>query len=156
MITFQEITRQNWRETLTLGVHPDQQRFIADYSPIVLVGLAKAYIRPLGLMWLPYVIYADERMVGFIELAFEPDSIDNYWLFHFFIDQRYQGQGYGKSALKMFINWVKEMHPVCQSISLTMHPENSQAEYLYTSIGFRATGEKAFGEPIYRFSLKQG
>ena len=77
-ITFQEVTGQNWREALTLLVQPHQQRFISDYSPIALLGLAKAYIRPFELVWLPYAIYANGQMVGFVELAFEPGSTDNY------------------------------------------------------------------------------
>ena len=39
-----------------LSVHPEQQRFIADHEPIAAIALAKAYIRPDGLVWLPYVI----------------------------------------------------------------------------------------------------
>jgi diamine N-acetyltransferase len=155
IITFQEVTSQNWRETLTLLVQPHQQRFIAEYSPVALVALAKAYIRPFGLVWRPYAIYADGHMIGFVELAFEPDSADNYWIYHFFIDQRYQGQGYGKSAISLFINEVKEIHPACQSIQLTVHPENTQAQHLYTNAGFRATGEEAFGEPVYCLSLER-
>jgi len=67
-------THANWRATLSLAVHPEQQRFIADYTPIAAIALAKAYIRLDGLVWLPYAIYADAEIVGLIELAYEPDS----------------------------------------------------------------------------------
>ena len=102
-----EVTRENWRDALRLAVYPDQQHFVADYVPIAAIALAKAYIRPEGLVWVPYVFYVNRDMVGFTELAYEPDSLDNYWLRHFFIDYHYQGQGYGKKALQLFIQFSK-------------------------------------------------
>ncbi len=50
-ISLQEVTAANWRATLNLRVHPEQQRFIADCTPIAAIVLAKAYIRPGGLLW---------------------------------------------------------------------------------------------------------
>jgi diamine N-acetyltransferase len=87
-LTLREVTRENWRATLDLAVCSEQQRFIADYVPIAAIALAKAYIRPDGLIWIPYAFYADITMVGCTELACEPGSSENYWLFHFFIDFR--------------------------------------------------------------------
>src|SRR5579872_1481542 len=57
-LTMREVTRENWRATLRLAVHPEQQRFIADTVPIAAIALAKAYNRPGGLLWLPYAFYA--------------------------------------------------------------------------------------------------
>ena len=94
-LSLREVTQENWRATLGLAVFPEQQRFIADYVPIAAIALAKAYIRPGGLVWVPYAFYAATEMVGFTELAYEPGSPDNYWIFHFFIDHHYQGRGYG-------------------------------------------------------------
>lgn len=54
-IRLEAVTRDNWRRALELGVAPGQQRFIADYAPIALVVLAKAYVRPGGRLWLPYI-----------------------------------------------------------------------------------------------------
>ena len=153
LITLRELARENWREALQLSVHPDQQRFVADYAPIVLIGLAKAYVRPLGLVWLPYAIYAGHEMVGFVELALEPDSTDEYWMYHFFIDARYQGQGYGKLALAAFIEHVERNYPEARSINLTLHPENAVAHRLYTAAGFARTKYETYGEPLFRLQL---
>src|SRR6185437_12182649 len=105
-ISVAEVTQANWRATLSLGVAPEQQRFIANYAPIAMLALAKAYIRPGGLIWTPYAVFAhdtgamddapadaDGVIVGFTTLAYAPESADEYWLYHFFIDQRYQGRG---------------------------------------------------------------
>jgi diamine N-acetyltransferase len=162
-ISVAEVTQANWRATLSLGVAPEQQRFIAEYAPIAMLALAKAYIRPGGLIWTPYAFFAhdteamgdaptapDGVMVGFTTLAYAPESADNYWLFHFFIDQRYQGRGYGALALDQLLALIRELHPHCRAIQLTAHPENLRAHSLYTRAGFCATGELLDGEPRYR------
>jgi diamine N-acetyltransferase len=152
-ISLRDVSRENWRDTLGLTVHPHQQRFIADYVPIAALALAKAYIRPGGLLWAPFAIYADQQLVGFIELACDPDSRQRYWVYHFFIDRAYQGKGYGKDALQVFIQTVQARYPSCQQINLTVHPENSGAQHVYTSVGFRPTGAEQDGEPVYTLQL---
>ena len=158
-VTIAEVTRANWRATLALGVAPEQQRFIAAYAPIAALGLAKAYIRPCGFIWTPYAFYAHDEtaepegeLVGFTMLAYTPESADDYWLFHFFIDQRFQGRGYGALALQQLIAHLRVTHPHSRALQLTVHPENARAQRLYTRAGFRPTGETLDGEP--RFSLR--
>ena len=153
-LSLREVTRENWRATLSLAVFPEQQRFIAAFVPIAAIALAKAYIRPGGLIWVPYAFYADTEMVGFTELAYEPESVDNYWIFHFFIDHHYQGQGYGKEALRLFLQFIRDHHPQCQALQLTVHPENEHAQRLYSGVGFQATGATLSDEPVYQLSLK--
>ena len=153
-LSLQEVTRENWRAALGLAVFPEQQRFIAEAVPIAALVLAKAYIRPGGLVWVPYAFYAEQEMVGLTELAYEPASLDNYWIFHFFIDRHYQGQGYGKRAMRLLLHFIREHHPECQALQLTVHPENERAQHLYTGVGFRPTGAVSSGEPVYRLPLK--
>jgi diamine N-acetyltransferase len=152
-LLLREITRENWRDALQLSVHPEQQRFIAAYVPIAAIALAKAYVRPGGLVWIPYAFYTPAEMIGLTELAYEPESIENYWLFHFFIDQRYQGQGYGKQALRLFLQFLREHHTRCKALHLTVHPENDRAQHLYTHVGFRPTGEEVDHELVYKLAL---
>ena len=152
-ITIREVTRDNWQAALRLVVHSEQQRFIADYTPIAAIALAKAYIRPGGLNWVPYAFYAGITMIGFAELAYEPGSVESYWLFHFFIDSHFQGQGYGKQALQTLLHFIKAQLVECRAIYITVHPENERAIRLYTNAGFQATGEERWEEPVYRFNL---
>jgi len=149
-----EVTRENWRATLQLAVDSEQQRFVAASIPITAIALAKAYIRPKGLTWIPYAFYVAGDIIGFTELAYEPASVENYWLFHFFIDHCYQGRGYGKQALRLFIQFLKENHAQCEALQLTVHPENDRAQRLYKSIGFRPTGAEIDDEPAYKLTLK--
>ncbi len=156
MISMREVTQENWRATLELAVFPEQQRFIADYTPITAIALAKAYIRPAGLVWIPYAFYKDDEMIGFTELAYEPESLEDYWIFHFFIDYRYQRRGYGKEALHTFFRFIRDHYPQCQAIQLTVHPENEVAKRLYTGVGFRETERELMGEPVYKLNMMAG
>ncbi len=162
-VTLRPVTRENWQEALRLAVRPEQQRFVAGYAPIALLGLAKAYVRPGGVSWEPYAIYASgaeesgqeasEAMVGFVELAYAPGSADEYWVFHCFIDARFQGRGYGRAGLTRLIELVAREHLAARTLRLVVHPENTAAQRLYTSAGFRPTGAERWGEPAYRLAL---
>jgi diamine N-acetyltransferase len=153
-VSLRGVTLENWRATLRLAVHPDQQRFVAEYAPIAAIALAKAYLRPGGAIWLPYAIYAGSTLVGFTALAYEPASSEEYWIFHFFIDERYQGRGYGKAALERFVALLSREHPQCAMLQLVVHPENHQAQALYTKAGFVPAGVERWGEPVYRLKLR--
>jgi len=153
-LSLHEVPHKNWRAALRPTVHPEQQRFVAGYAPIALLALAKAYIRPAGLTWTPYAFYRAEEMIGFTALAYELGSSENYWLGHFFIDHRYQGQGYGNQALRLFLQFLREHHPQCEALQLAVHPENERAQHLYKSVGFQPTGEELDEEPIYKLTFK--
>lgn len=153
-VTLQPITRHNWRAALSLTLPPEQQRFVADYAPVVLIGLAKAYVGALGLTWLPYGIFAGENLVGFVALAYPPANQQECWIFHFFIDQQSQGKGIGKRALQAIIELVRTAFPDCRTVRLTVHPENTIAQALYTKAGFTSTGEQAFDEPLYQLVIR--
>lgn len=155
-IKFEPVTEANWRAALTLAVRPDQQRFVADTAPIAAIVLAKAFIRPGGKLWQPYAIYADTALIGLIALAFTHGSADDYWIYHFFIDHRYQGQGYGRLSLSAFLHLVGEHYPACRALQLTVHPENHLSQRLYTGAGFQPTGVEWSGEPVYRYQLPDG
>lgn len=157
-VSVAEVTRANWRDALGLAVAPEQQRFIANYAPVAALGLAKAYIRPGGLIWTPYAFYAHDlasaagaegALIGFAMLAHVPEPASVCWIFHFFIDQRYQGRGYGALALRALLALIRQRLPDCSTVQLTVHPENLRAQRLYRSAGFRETGELLDGEPLY-------
>lgn len=154
VITLKLVDESNWRQALTLAVLPAQQHFVADHHPVVAIALAKAYIRPGGLNWLPYAIYANQQMVGFVEIVLDRHQPDDCWVFHFFIDQQYQGQGYGRMAMEQLITNLKQLEPACTGISLVVHPENTTAQLFYRRMGFSPTGNERWGEPIYRLHFR--
>jgi diamine N-acetyltransferase len=153
MLHLHLVDESNWREAMGLAVRPEQQRFIADNQPIVAIALAKAYIRPGGLRWLPYAIYDDAQMVGFVEITVAENGRSPCWLYHFFIDYRYQQQGYGQAALVTLLELIRQEHPLIPSVQLVVHPENAAARRLYERLGFQRTGEEKWGEFVYRLDM---
>jgi diamine N-acetyltransferase len=148
-----EVTRQNWRRTLDLSVTPEQQHFLAGHSPVALVGLAKAHVHDLGYDWTGLLFSREGDAVGFAMVAHDPANAVDQWIFHFFIDSRFQRKGLGYAALGETINHIRTTHPNCRRTYLTVHPENLPAQKLYEKAGFRRTDEERFGEPVYLLSL---
>jgi diamine N-acetyltransferase len=56
------------------------------------------------------------------------------------IDKKYQGKGYGKAAMREFINFAKK-NPECKTLITSFVPGNDSAEKLYRDYGFTPNGE---------------
>lgn len=97
MIELKPVNRGNWEEAVRLKVKKEQEHLV----PAVAVSLAKVYIKPdgNGVVYLPFAIYAEGIMAGFIIHAYEEHSDNMYWINGFLIDEQHQGKGYGKKAV---------------------------------------------------------
>jgi diamine N-acetyltransferase len=152
-VTLEPITRHNWREATALELHAHQTPYVADQVAPATLALAKAYVRPAGLPVLPYGVCDGPLMVGFLMLAYEPGTPDNYWLSHFYVDRRYQGRGYGAAALEALVALLRQEHPGCRALHLTVHGDNVPARKLYERAGFVDTRARSYGEHVYRLAL---
>ncbi|UOB81509.1 GNAT family N-acetyltransferase [Bacillus sp. ZJS3] len=142
------VTRENWEDALKLQVKKDQRKFV----PSVAVSLAKVYIKPDGdnVEYMPFAIYDGELMVGFVMHAVIKETADMYWINGFIIDQKQQGNGYGKAALQESIHLIKNTFKACKEIRLTVHKDNISAKKLYERYGFQSLGHDYDGEQVYR------
>lgn len=103
----------------------------------------------------PFVIYSDGIAVGFAMFAFEldyTDPNDRYWLWRFMIDEKYQGHGYGKEALKHIISYFRENG--ASNIRLSTKDSNVNAIHLYQSFGFVPNGDMNDGEVVFELNLQ--
>lgn len=101
----------------------------------------------------PFVIYSDGIAVSFTMFAFEPDykdPDDRHWLWRFMIDEKYQGQGYGKEALKHIISYFKENG--ASNMRLSTKESDINAIHLYQSLGFAPNGEMNDGEIVFELN----
>jgi len=126
-------TKDNYDQALGLSVHKDQEAFV----PTVQESLAHAYIKPWDEAFDPYLLEEDGQLIGGFYISYTPNSLDNYWLGGFFIDKSYQGQGYGKKALSMIIDFIKVTYKPIEVLSLTVEAHNHRAMDLYQSFGFQ-------------------
>ncbi|KON87737.1 GCN5 family acetyltransferase [Sporosarcina globispora] len=150
-IQLEPVTRDNWEEAIKLKVKESQR----DFVPSSAVSLAKVYIKPDGdeVEYIPFSIYDNDKMVGFIMYAYEPGTVNMYWINGFFIDEKYQGMGYGRAALAEMISWIKTKFSKCEEIRLTVHKDNHYARNLYKNFSFSPSGEIWGEEEVYYFSV---
>lgn len=148
-VNLKRITSENWREALRLSVNIEQRKFVAAVTPPVAIALAKAYIKPDDRLVEPSGIYHQNKMVGFFNLHYTPDSKEDFWLFHFFIDKRFQRKGLGSAAMEVLIKHIKGTHPSCHRIRLTVHSENDMGKNFYTGLGFTDDHILTYGELTY-------
>ena len=68
-------------------------------------------------------------------------DIPEYDIWHMMIDESQQGKGYGKAALKLLLDYIKDK-PFGDSdrVALTCNKDNTVALELYKSMGFELTG----------------
>lgn len=146
------VTRENWEEALNLKIKHSQSRFV----PTVAVSLAKVYIKPDGenVAYIPFAIYDNDTIVGFIMHAYEEKTTDMYWINGFIIDERYQGRGYGKAALSEMVKWINTKFEKCKEIRLTVNKDNDHARELYRNFGFLPTGVIWGEEEVWYFSIR--
>ncbi|EOP88382.1 GNAT family N-acetyltransferase [Bacillus thuringiensis] len=147
------VTRANWEDAFKLQVKKDQRKFV----PSVAVSLAKVYIKPDGdhVEYIPFAIYDGELMVGFVMHAVIKETTDMYWINGFIIDQKQQGNGYGKAALQESVYLIKNTYKACKEIRLTVHKDNISARKLYECYGFQSLGHDYDGEQVYRLFVNQ-
>ncbi len=161
MIRLEEINGKNVWDILKLRVSDAQRSFVAPND----VSIIEAYIAVThhGKAF-PFGIYDDETPVGFCMIGFGADdewedapavAAYNYNLWRFMIDERYQGKGYGRAAMKQILDYIaSEPCGHAEYCWLSYEPENAAAKALYASFGFRETGERDGGEAIATLKLK--
>lgn len=139
------ITRANWRRAAAIRVADGQLRFIADYEPVALVILSKAFVRVAEVDWWPYLIEDAGTAVGVVALADRRDLSAEVAIFHLLIDAEQQRRGYGRAALRCIIELARGLER-CDRLRLTVHHENEAAIALYTAEGFTVDGVDADDE----------
>ena len=154
MIHLEKITYENFEEIFELKIKKSQYPFVASN----LFSIAEAYVTETnGGHVFPFAIYNDEKLVGFIQLAYgenaDQDGVsvekDNYEVWRLMIDKRYQGKGYGKAALKLALDFIKTWPcGKAEYCWISYEPENEVAKNLYASLGFEETGEMCDDEVV--------
>ena len=132
MIKLCEITKDNLDEVLALNVSEHQKGFVSSTA----ASLAQAYVyRDTAF---PFAVYADNILVGFIMLGYY-EARNQYTLWKFLIDKKYQNKGYGKEALKQGILYLRNTFDA-KEIYTGVSTGNEQAKHVYKSLGFVETG----------------
>lgn len=95
MIRLEDIDGGNWRTPLR--VSKEQEQYVANSTTILARAYAYRNTRSQALL-----IYEDDTPVG-MAMYHDEDSMGAYIFSEIFIDERFQGKGYGRAATKLVI-----------------------------------------------------
>ncbi len=139
MIKLKTVGTDNWR--LGLTVSQEQKRFVSDSAKILARAYAYREHRSRA-----YVVYNDDVPVGMV-MYYDCEELDAYDFSQLFIDERYQGQGFGKAAAQMILDEMKSDGKY-KKVILCYIDGNKAAKNMYRSLGFYPTGERDGDEII--------
>ena len=145
MLHLETVTPDNWR--LGLSVRDDQRCFVSDSAGILARAYAYRDSRSQA-----FVIYHDETPVG-MAMYYDYEPENGYDFSQFFIDQRYQGQGFGYKAAKMILQKMQSDGKY-DKVYLCYVDGDDAAKNLYQKLGFRHTGEADGDEIIMEMNLR--
>ena len=144
MIHLEEITPDNWREELK--VSKEQERYVSDAMKI----LARAYAFRNQRSY-ACSIYEEGEPIG-MALYYDCDELQAYDFSQLFIDERYQGRGFGKEAAKLILDRMKKDGKYSEVV-LCYIEGNKAAKEMYEKLGFYHTGEADEDEIVMRKKL---
>lgn len=154
MIHLEKLNYDNFDDVFDLEIKEEQYPFVASNC----FSVAEAYVTLInGGKVFPFAIYNDDTLIGFIQIGYGPNADqdgvsvekDNYEIWRFMIDKKFQGNGYGKEALKLALDFIRTWP--CGKANLcwlSYEPENVVAKNLYLSLGFEETSEMCDDEVV--------
>ncbi len=145
MIKLATIDPDNWR--LDLKVSEEQKGLVSDSMKLLARAYAYRKSRSNAV-----VIYNDSIPVG-MALYYDCDEIDAYDFSQLFIDERYQGNGFGIEAAKQILNEMKNDGKY-DKVILCYIDGNEVAKNMYEKLGFHLTGECDGNEVVIEKALR--
>jgi diamine N-acetyltransferase len=150
-VSLREITSDTLYPILKLKVAPHQEDFVAPNA----YSISEAHFSERA--WFR-AIYADETPVGFVMLE-EPDpkaeaGADEacYFLWRLMIAADHQGKGFGRRAMALVIDHVRD-RTAGPALFTSYVPEERGPGDFYRKLGFVETGEMDGGEVVTRLPL---
>ena len=130
MVHLVDIDGGNWR--VPLKVSKAQELYVANSTTILARAYAYRNSRSCASL-----IYEDETPIGMI-LYHDEDTLDAYIFSEIFIDEKFQGKGYGRAATKLVLDNMKKDGKY-NKVILCYIDGNKAAQKLYQGFGFVET-----------------
>jgi diamine N-acetyltransferase len=152
-VSLREITDQNHEAVVALRIAASQEGYVSSVED----SLAEARDTPEGNPWYR-AIYAGDQPVGFVMLSWNvtpdpPRIIGPWFLWKLLIDERYQGRGYGREAVRLVAGIARDQG--ASELLSSYVPGERSPESFYRQIGFVPTGEQdEKGETVIALRLR--
>jgi diamine N-acetyltransferase len=150
LVSLREITDENRARVGGLRVSVAQTRFVDGVEE----SIAQAAETPQANPWYR-AIYAGNEPVGFVMLSWDvtpsPGILGPWFLWRLLIDERHQGRGYGRAALKQTVDLVRDAGGT--ELLTSYVPGEGGPWPFYERFGFVPTGELDGVEIVLRLDL---
>ena len=135
-VTLREITSENLHAILDLSVADHQ---LEAYPRSNAYSITEAHFpSDDDPVWLR-AIYAGETPVGFMMTSEAPDQ-GTYFLWRLMVDRRFQGSGFGRSAVQLLIERIRRTDNPTALITSHLQ-QDANAGRFYERLGFTYTGD---------------
>jgi diamine N-acetyltransferase len=144
MISLRPIDEANRPAVEALDVSPQQRGFVSNAAD----SIREAVREPDGRAQY-WAIYSNETPVGFVMISDDvgaPGYFPQY-LWKLFVDERYQGRGYGRATLDAIADYFRRRPEVKIMRTSCGQGEGSPLGF-YEHFGFEQTGEIVFDNEI--------
>lgn len=139
------IDQHNYRQACCLSVTPKQSGYLSS-APMI---LARAYAYRHKNSEVSLIEEGTDKL-GLV-MTRETDLGTTVILDQFFIDQRFQGRGYGRKAMELLLQSLRERR--LKRVVLCYREADQAAARLYRSLGFTETGERDDDEILMELIL---
>ncbi|MCR4711913.1 MAG: GNAT family N-acetyltransferase [Clostridia bacterium] len=112
MLKLEKVNGKNVWDILSLKVAESQKEYVASND----TSIIEAYTAITGNGYaFPFGIYDNDTPVGFLMVGYDTDDYwddapaianGNYNIWRLMIDERYQGRGYGREAVRLALDFV--------------------------------------------------
>lgn len=148
MIRLIDVTEENWLDVIFLSTSKDMPTICEEFVASNALSLVQAQFEKT---WTTKAIEKDGKIIGFTMYGFAKKQ-GYYELCRVMIDNKFQGNGYGKESIKLVIEEMKKIED-CKKIYLSTDPENKRGKQLYEKLGFIDTGKFVNQEELYVLSV---
>lgn len=142
MVHLEEITTRNYRQCCSLQISEEQKNNRSVASNVAILARAYAYRQQGGCA---LAIYNDSEMVGLLMYRHLDEAPACYILDQFMIDARFQSRGYGKAALGLLVEKLRDEGRYAK-VELGCSRENTAAIRFYQHCGFYFSGDDSADE----------
>jgi diamine N-acetyltransferase len=152
-VSLREITDQNREAVVALRIGASQEGYVSSVAD----SIEEAHGTPEGNPWYR-AVYANDQPVGFVMLSWNvtpdpPRIIGPWFLWKLLVDERYQGCGYGREAVRLVAGIARDQG-ASELLTSSVAGERSP-EPFYREIGFVPTGEEdEKGEKVLALRLR--
>ncbi|MBP5208759.1 MAG: GNAT family N-acetyltransferase [Clostridia bacterium] len=153
MVHIEKLNPVNTWDVVDLKLRKEQKDFVAPNFASIIEAYTSIGTECTAF---PFAIYNDRKVVGFLMIGYNEAAMydyfndfkapevsrNNYSIWRFMIDKRYQKRGYGRAAMKLALDFIRT-RPCGEAeyCFLSYEPENEVAAKLYRSFGFEENGE---------------